>query len=103
VQGLGQGTAGHHVSAQIANATTDAYVAALQTGLRVSAVVAVIGAILAFVLVRGRPTQTQSEPTVGEHVAESELAAQPRAPEPPSRCAPAPPARLTHGPAAPPF
>jgi hypothetical protein len=77
VQGLGQGTAGHHVPAQIAHATTDAYVAALQTGLRVSACVALLGAVLAFALVRGRPTQTASEPTVGEHVAETELAAQP--------------------------
>ncbi|MCW3064393.1 MAG: drug resistance transporter, EmrB/QacA subfamily [Solirubrobacterales bacterium] len=77
VQGLGQGTAGHHVSAQVAHATTDAYVAALQAGLRVSAAVAVIGAILAFILVRGRRPQPQSEPTVGEHVAETELAAQP--------------------------
>jgi EmrB/QacA subfamily drug resistance transporter len=77
VQGLGQGTGGHHVTAQIAHATTDAYVAALQVGLRVSAVVALIGAVLAWALVRARPTQTQTEPTVGEHVAEVELDTQP--------------------------
>ena len=73
VQGLGQGTAGHHASAQIVHATNDAYVSALQTGLRVSSVVALIGAVIAFTLVRSRPTQTQGEAVVSE----TEFAPQP--------------------------
>jgi EmrB/QacA subfamily drug resistance transporter len=77
VQGLGQGNVGHHVTAQIAHATTDAYVAALQAGLRVSAAVASIGAVIAFALVRSRPTQTQGEATVGERVSETDFTPQP--------------------------
>ena len=76
VQGLGQGTAGHHTTLQITHATNDAYVSALQAGLRVSAAVALIGAVVAFTLVRTRPSQTQDEP-LGEHVAEAELAREP--------------------------
>jgi MFS family permease len=77
-EGLGQSAAGHHFTAQIAHATTDAYVAALQTGLRVSSGVALLGAVLAAVLIAGKPRQTEPvEPTVGEHVTEAELTAEP--------------------------
>jgi hypothetical protein len=77
VQGLGQGTAGHHVSAQITHATNDAYVSALQAGLRVSAVVALIGAVVAFTLVRTRPTPQTQDEAVGEHVVETDLVHEP--------------------------
>jgi EmrB/QacA subfamily drug resistance transporter len=77
-EGLGQSAAGHHFTAQIASATTDAYVAALQAGLRVSAGVAFIGVVLAAVLIARKPRQPAPvEPTVGEHVAEAELASEP--------------------------
>ncbi len=53
VDGLGQSTGGHHVPAQIVDATREAFVSALGTGLRISSAVALLGAVVAFSLVRG--------------------------------------------------
>jgi EmrB/QacA subfamily drug resistance transporter len=50
---LGQGSGGHHVPAQIVAATREAFVSSLGSGLRISAGVALVGAAIAFTLVRG--------------------------------------------------
>jgi hypothetical protein len=53
--GLGSGGVLHGVSAQVVDASQRAFVYALQYGLRLSAAVALLGALLAWVLVARRP------------------------------------------------
>ena len=74
-ESLGQSLAGHHVSAHIVNASNDAYVAALRTGMRVSTAVAVLGAVIAWSLIgrKSSPSAVLSPEAVSEH----ELAPQP--------------------------
>ena len=77
---LGSGGAG--VPGQVAHAVQDAYVTALRDGLRLGAAVALLGALLAAVLVTGRPVEAEDavhaavnagEATVAGARAEGEL------------------------------
>ncbi len=58
--GLGSGGVLHGVSAQIVDASQQAFVYALQYGLRLSSAVALLGALLAWVLVARRPSLTSA-------------------------------------------
>jgi EmrB/QacA subfamily drug resistance transporter len=58
--GLGSGGVLHGVSAQIVDASQQAFVYALQYGLRLSSAVALLGALLAWVLVARRPARTSA-------------------------------------------
>jgi EmrB/QacA subfamily drug resistance transporter len=64
--GSGAAPAGHHVSATIISATKHAFVSALGTGLEVGSAVALIGAVVTWLLIRrmvatGRPTTAKGE------------------------------------------
>jgi hypothetical protein len=76
------GSAGAGVPAQIADAVREAFVTALRDGLRLGAAVALLGALLAAVLVTGRPVEAEDavhaavnagEATVAGSRAEGEL------------------------------
>ena len=71
--GLGSGGTLHGASGQIIDASNRAFVYALQYGLRLSGTVALIGAMLAWVLVaRREPTRGDlpgSDPLPAEHTA----------------------------------
>jgi hypothetical protein len=55
--GLGSGAAPHGVPVQIISAAQHAFVYALQYGLRLGAAVALLGALLAWTLIRARATE----------------------------------------------
>jgi EmrB/QacA subfamily drug resistance transporter len=65
---LGSGAAptGHHISPQIVDATHHAFVSALGTGLTVGASVALIGAVLAWILIENRPVVPQAVPAADD-------------------------------------
>jgi EmrB/QacA subfamily drug resistance transporter len=77
--GTGGANVGHHATPQIVGAVRDAFVSALGTGLTIGGAVTVIGAILAFTLIkRGASAEapgSQAEPIPAEaaEAAESEL------------------------------
>jgi EmrB/QacA subfamily drug resistance transporter len=56
------GLPGHHASAQIVSAIRQAFVSALGTGLTIGGIVTLVGAALAWSLVRRRPEQLEPEP-----------------------------------------
>ena len=61
---IGSGSAtSAHVPAQISSAVNEAFVSALSTGLTVSAIVAVGGAVLAWTLIRRRPLPAAPQAT----------------------------------------
>jgi hypothetical protein len=62
--GLGSGEVPHGISPQIIHAGRDAFVYALQYGLRLGSAVALLGAVLALVLIRAR--EDASAPAVPE-------------------------------------
>jgi EmrB/QacA subfamily drug resistance transporter len=64
-EGLGQST-GAHVSPAVADAMRHAFVSALSSALEVGTAVALVGAILAFVLVRDRAPEAAVEGQAGE-------------------------------------
>jgi len=63
VEGLGSSAAGHHLPARIVEAGQQAFVYALQYGLRLGSAVALIGALLAWMLIARRTATTP----VAEH------------------------------------
>jgi len=73
---LGSGGAG--VPGQVAHAVQEAFVTALRDGLRLGAAVALLGALLAAVLVTGRPVEaedaTHAAVNAGEATTAGELA-----------------------------
>jgi EmrB/QacA subfamily drug resistance transporter len=58
---LGSGAAGSHLPARVTDAMNEAFVYALQAGLRVGAAVALLGAILAWALIDGEPARASAE------------------------------------------
>ena len=64
VDGLGSGAGLEHASAHVQAAANSAFVDALGTGLTVSATAAVVGALLAWVLIRDHRTPTTAEQEV---------------------------------------
>ena len=58
-ESLGSGGGSGHMPAQVTNAVHDAFVHALGHGLRLSAAVAFVGAIVAFALVDGQPAHAR--------------------------------------------
>jgi hypothetical protein len=55
------GAGGAQVGGQVGSAVQDAYVYALNNGLRIAAVVAVVGALLAWMLIADRPAPAEVE------------------------------------------
>ncbi len=72
---LGSGGAG--VPAQVAHAVQEAFVAALRDGLRLGAAVALLGALLAAVLVTGRPVEAEDAVPAGVDAGEATPAGSP--------------------------
>jgi EmrB/QacA subfamily drug resistance transporter len=68
--GLGSGEVPHGISPQIVHAGRDAFVYALQYGLRLGSAVALLGAVLALVLIRARADAAQPAIPEGEVQAE---------------------------------
>jgi MFS family permease len=64
--GLGSGEVPHGISAQIVDAGQQAFVYALQYGLRLGSAVALLGAVLAWTLVRARATSTEPKLTISD-------------------------------------
>jgi MFS family permease len=76
--GLGSGEVPHGISAQIIHAGQQAFVYALQYGLRLGSAVALLGALLAWTLVRARATSSEPELTLADLRPLEETAALPR-------------------------
>jgi len=72
-EGLGSGAAPHGVSAQILDAAQSAFVYALQYGLRLGSIVALLGALAAWKLIGARPAGAGS-PTSAPESAPAETA-----------------------------
>jgi len=64
--GLGSGEVPHGISAQIVDAGQQAFVYALQYGLRLGSAVALLGAVLAWTLVRARAASTEPKLTISD-------------------------------------
>jgi EmrB/QacA subfamily drug resistance transporter len=62
---------GAHASPQIVDATREAFVSALGTGLLVGAIVTLCGAVVAWVLIQRLPRRTQPQPVVDEPLTEA--------------------------------
>jgi MFS family permease len=69
--GLGSGAAPHGVPAQIIHAAQHAFVYALQYGLRLGAAVALLGALLAWTLIRARASERDLPGELGADHAQS--------------------------------
>jgi len=69
---LGSGGAG--VPAQVAGAVQEAFVTALRDGLRLGAAVALLGALLAAILVTGRPVEAEDEMHAAVNAGEATVA-----------------------------
>jgi hypothetical protein len=70
--GLGSGGSG--APAQVADAVREAFVTALRDGLRLGAAVALLGALLAAVLVTGRPVEAEDGVHAAVNAGESTVA-----------------------------